>query len=181
RKIIIAVDDNLENLNALKNTLKDIYRVYPIPSALEMFELLQHIHPDLILLDVEMPEMNGYEAITKLKGDEKYHEIPIIFLTSMSDEQSEMEGLKLGAVDYIHKPFVTPLLLQRIKTHLSLMEQQNMILDRNKEIEELLEIKTKEVSLREAAELEAQNASHAKGEFLSHMSHEIRSPLNAVI
>jgi signal transduction histidine kinase len=181
RKIIIAVDDNLENLNALKNTLKETYKVYPIPSALEMFDLLQHVQPDLILLDIEMPEMNGYEAIKKLKGDDKYHEIPIIFLTSMSDEQSEMEGLKLGAVDYIHKPFVTPLLLQRIKTHLSLMEQQKMILDRNKEIEELLEIKTKEVSLREVAEMEAQNASHAKGEFLSHMSHEIRSPLNAVI
>jgi signal transduction histidine kinase len=89
----------------------------------------------------------------KLKSDDRYHEIPIIFLTSMSDAQSEMEGLKLGAVDYIHKPFVAPLLLQRIKTHLSLIDHK----------------------------LEAQNASRAKSDFLSHMSHEIRSPLNAVI
>jgi len=181
RKKIIVVDDNLENLNALKNTLKDTYAVYPSPSASEMFDLLEHIQPDLILLDVEMPVMNGYETIKKLKNDAKHNEIPVIFLSAMSDEQSEMEGLKLGAVDYIHKPFVTPLLLQRIKIHLSFMEQQKVILDRNKEIEELLEIKTKEINLREKAELEAQNASRAKSEFLSHMSHEIRSPLNAVL
>jgi len=174
RKKIFVVDDNLDNLSGLKNTLKDIYEVYPCPSASEMFDLLKHVQPDFILLDVEMPEINGYEAAKKLKSDTQYRDIPIIFLTSMGDEQSEMEGLKLGAVDYIHKPFVAPLLLQRIKTHLSLMDQQS-------EIKQLLELKTKEVSLREAAEQEAQNASHAKGEFLSHMSHEIRSPLNAVI
>jgi signal transduction histidine kinase len=174
RKRIIAVDDNPENLVALRNTLKDIYEVYPSPSAAKMFNLLEHIQPDLILLDVEMPEMNGYEAIKKIKSDEKIKEIPVIFLTSMTDENSETEGLRLGAVDYIRKPFVTLPLLQRINTHLSLMEQQS-------EIKQLLEIKTKEVSLREKAELEALNASRAKGEFLSHMSHEIRSPLNAVI
>jgi len=119
RKKIAAVDDNPENLTALKNTLKETYMVYPNPSAQDMFELLEHVKPDLILLDVEMPEMSGYEAIKKLKSDDKYKEIPVIFLTSMNDEQSEKEGLQLGAADYIHKPFVTPVLLERIKAHLS--------------------------------------------------------------
>jgi len=119
RKKIIAVDDNSQNLSAIKNTLKDIYMVYPTPSAPDMFELLEHVQPDLILLDVEMPEMNGYEAIKKLKSDDKYRDIPVIFLTGMSDAESEKEGLHLGAVDYIHKPFETPVLLERIKTHLS--------------------------------------------------------------
>jgi putative two-component system response regulator len=118
RKKIIVVDDNPENLNALKNTLKDTYGVYPCPSAPEMFDLLEHIKPDLILLDVEMPDMNGYDAIKKLKSDTQNREIPVIFLTSMSGEQSETEGLNLGAVDYIHKPFVTPVLLQRIEKYL---------------------------------------------------------------
>jgi signal transduction histidine kinase len=171
---IIAVDDNIENLTAIKNTLKDIYEIYPTPSASKMFDLLEHIQPDLILLDVEMPEMNGYEAIKKLKSSDKYREIPVIFLTSREDAQSEIEGLKLGALDYVHKPFIAQLLLMRIKTHLSIVGHQ-------REIKNLLELKTKEVRLREAAELEAQNASNAKSDFLSNMSHEIRSPLSAVI
>ncbi|MDR2952433.1 MAG: response regulator [Treponema sp.] len=118
RKKIVVVDDNPENLLALKNTLKELYTVFPNPSAADMFSLLEHVQPDLILLDVEMPEMNGHEAIQKLKGDAKYGGIPVIFLTSMNSEESETEGYKLGAVDYIHKPFVTPELLKRIEKHL---------------------------------------------------------------
>ncbi len=138
QKKIIAVDDVPENLTAIRNTLKDLYEVYPCPSAMKMFELLEHVKPDIILLDVKMPDMDGYEAIKKLKSDARFKEVPVIFLTAMSDEQNEIEGLKLGAVDYIHKPFVTPLLLQRIKIHLSMADQKKTILDRNREIEDFL-------------------------------------------
>jgi len=119
RKKIIVVDDNVENLTALKNTLKEKYDVFPSPSALKMFDILKHIKPDLILLDVEMPEMNGYEAAGKLKGDAQFKEIPIMFLTSMNDEESKKKGLELGAIDYIHKPFDATSLLQRLETHFS--------------------------------------------------------------
>jgi len=124
RKKIIAVDDSLDSLTALKDTLKGVYDVYPCPSALKLFDLLEHFLPDLIILDVEMPDMNGYDVAKKLKNSLKYKSIPIIFLTVRDDNHSEIIGLRLGAVDYIHKPFFAPLLLQRIKTHLSLLDYQ---------------------------------------------------------
>jgi len=126
RKKIIAVDDNLENLTILKDALKGIYEVYTCPSALKLFDLLEHFTPDLILLDVEMPEMNGYKAAQKLQSDARYKTIPFMFLTVRDDIKSEIEGLDMGAVDYIHKPLVAPLLLQRIKTHLALMDYQRI-------------------------------------------------------
>jgi len=144
-KKIIIVDDNLENLSAIKNTLKDEYEVYPTPSAAKMFEVMEHITPDLILLDVEMPVMNGYEAARKLKENAKFRPIPIIFLTAKIDPKNEMEGLNIGAVDYIHKPFVAALLIRRIQTHLSLIEYQKMLEAHNRSVEEMLEIRMKEV------------------------------------
>jgi len=126
KKKIIAVDDNIENLTVLKDTLKGIYDVYPCNSASKMFELLERFIPDLILLDVEMPEMNGYQAARVLRDDAKYKTIPFMFLTVRDDIKSEIDGLTLGAVDYIHKPFAAPLLLQRIKTHLALVDYRRI-------------------------------------------------------
>jgi len=153
RKKIIVVDDNVANLSACKAILKDTYDVYTVSSALSMLKLLEHLVPDLILLDVRMPEIDGYEAIRILKADIAYKDIPVIFLTALSDAENEMEGLELGAVDYLSKPFFGPLLLRRIEMHLDLIDKQ----------------------------LELEISSRAKGEFLSRMSHEIRTPLNALI
>jgi len=118
KKKIVAVDDNPENLGTLKNTLKEKYTVFPVPSAVEMFELLEHVKPDFILLDVEMPGMSGHEAAEKLKADGNLKEIPFLFLTSRDDEASIQKGFDLGAVDYIPKPIVVPVLLERIEKHL---------------------------------------------------------------
>jgi putative two-component system response regulator len=117
RWVIFLVDDNMTNLAIGKNLLKDHYSIFPIPSGYKLFEILEKVSPDLILLDIEMPGMNGYEAIKKLKGDQKTFGIPVIFLTATNDPGSELEGLSMGAIDYIHKPFSPPLFLSRIKNH----------------------------------------------------------------
>ena len=153
QKTIIIVDDNDANLTACKKILRPYYAVYPVPSAAKMFDLLEHIMPDLILLDVEMPDIDGYEAARMLKSGETSKDIPIIFLTARNDAVSEMEGLNLGARDYIHKPFVSALLLRRLEMHLSLIEYQKILEERNK----------------------------SKDMFLSGINNEIHIPLNAII
>ena len=131
QKKIICVDDNLTNLTALKNIFKDLYEVYTASSAAKMFELLTKIQPDLILLDVEMPELSGYEAAKLLKNNVEYKDFPIIFVTSKNDPASEMEGLALGAVDYIYKPYAVQLLRKRIEMHMSLAEHKKELQELN--------------------------------------------------
>jgi len=154
RSKIIVVDDNITNLTACKSILKPYYAVYPAQSAIKLFELLEVVQPDLILLDVDMPHVNGYEAAGLLKSNEKYRNIPIIFLTARRDEESELKGLSLGAVDYIFKPFVSQLLLRRIETQLSLIECQNELRAQNQLIQKMLILKTGQVSHLQNAVLE---------------------------
>jgi signal transduction histidine kinase/HPt (histidine-containing phosphotransfer) domain-containing protein len=119
RSKIVLVDDNITSLTIGRDMLRANYEVYPAPSAAKLFEILENILPELILLDVEMPETNGFEVIKRLKADARLCHIPVIFVTVKSDEGSELEGLSLGAIDYVHKPFSAPLLLKRIENHLS--------------------------------------------------------------
>jgi len=121
RHKIVLVDDNIATLNQGKSLLQAFYKVYTAASAATLFENLEHGIPDLILLDVEMPEMDGFQVIEKLKADDRYKDIPVIFLTSKSDEESERKGFSLGAVDYITKPFSGPLLQKRISNQILYM------------------------------------------------------------
>ena len=124
RQKIMLIDDNKANLTMGKNILSDHYDVYALPGADKLFEFLKHVTPDLILLDIAMPGMNGYEAITILKGDRQYSDIPVIFVTAKTSESDEYDGLALGAIDYVTKPFAPALLLKRIENHLLIQNQK---------------------------------------------------------
>ena len=117
-KTIFIVDDNDTNLMAAKTALDGVYKAFALPSAARMFKLAEKIMPDLILLDIDMPEMDGFEAIQVLKSDNNLKSIPVIFLTAKDDEAMEIRGLEMGALDFVKKPFSAPVLIERIEKHI---------------------------------------------------------------
>jgi len=119
-KTIFVVDDSDTNLSMAEAVLDDHYRVMTMPSAQKMFALLEKVTPDLILLDIEMPVMDGFQALKKLKSESLWIGIPVMFLTGRNDAEVEARGFEMGAVDFIIKPFSAPVLLNRIKTHLDI-------------------------------------------------------------
>jgi class 3 adenylate cyclase len=121
---ILAVDDHPINLLLLQKLLQPLYTVRTAKSGAEALQQARSTTaPDLILLDVMMPDMSGYEVCRLLKADPATHDIPVIFVTSMSEIESEEQGLSLGAVDYLAKPISSPILLARVKNHLALRRQ----------------------------------------------------------
>jgi len=117
KKLVILVDDNPANLRIGKNVLSEKYIVATAPSAEKLFSLLENNRPAVILLDVDMPEMNGYGVIEILKSKPETKTIPVIFLTGMADSREEEKGRALGAVDYITKPFDSQALIACIERH----------------------------------------------------------------
>ena len=142
RYMIIIVDDNVTNLTVARNAIADKHDVFTAPSGKKLFQLLEKLSPDLIILDVEMPEMNGYDVIKILKSNEKTAGIPVIFLTAKIDPFSEVEGLSLGAVDYITKPFSKELLQKRIEIHMLAETQRKELKHYSQDLEVMVSRKT---------------------------------------
>ena len=145
RKKIILVDDNPINLKIARNALMGKYDVFTVPSAAKLFELLEKTMVDIILLDVMMPEMSGYDAIKVLKNNPRTADIPVIFLTSKTDKNSELEGFIQGAVDFVSKPFSPQLLLKRVDVHVLVESQKKNLEHLNQNLRHLVEEKTKEI------------------------------------
>lgn len=120
-KKILIVDDEPNNLQILRQILKNDYPLIFAKNGLEAIEAVEKHQPDLILLDVMMPKMDGYEACQHLKSNPATQSIPVIFVTAMSNVEDESHGFDVGAVDYITKPVSAPIVLSRVKTHLSLV------------------------------------------------------------
>ena len=121
KQTILIVDDTPDNLALISSLLSDLYKIKIATSGKKALQIAySQDPPDLILLDIMMPEMDGYEVCRQLKNDSQTADIPVIFLTAKSDVEDETKGFELGAVDYITKPVSPPIVLARVRTHLQL-------------------------------------------------------------
>jgi len=140
-KTILIVDDTPINIGVISGALKDSFATKVATSGAKALEIASGKEkPDLILLDVMMPEMDGYEVCRRLKADPDTRNIPVIFLTSQTEAQDETKGFEVGAVDYIHKPFSAPVVKARVRTHLMLREAHAQIAKQLVEINTELEM-----------------------------------------
>ena len=177
---ILIVDDKHKNIQVLGSLLREKNYIIGVAmngkQALEM--LLSSNDYDLILLDVKMPVMDGFEACKAIREHKNLKEIPIIFLTALVEPESIVKGLEAGGQDYITKPFNSKELLARVNTHLELKKSKDQLKQVNKWLDKKVTERTEELQIANNKLLEL---DRAKTEFLNIISHEIRTPLNGII
>lgn len=127
RSKILVVDDERVNLNVLSDLLRQDYKVVLAKNGNQALDRINSDTPDLVLLDVIMPEIDGYEVLRRIKENENTKNIPVIFITALDSKRGEARGLEMGAVDYIRKPFHPPIVKARIKNHLTISRQRKLL------------------------------------------------------
>lgn len=176
---VLIVDDNAKNIQVLASLLSEKeYDVDYAQSGTDALDLLASEDFDLILLDIMMPEMDGFEVCRRIKKDSNKNEIPIIFLTAKTDTESIQKAFNIGGIDYVNKPFRSDELLARVKTHAELKESKDKLKMLNKRLEEKVLERTAELQKANEKLLELDSA---KSQFLNMVSHEIRTPLNGIL
>ncbi|HEY9650145.1 MAG TPA: response regulator [Coleofasciculaceae cyanobacterium] len=172
---ILIVDDTPENLQVLSATLSERgYQVRGVIKGKMAIRAARSAQPDLILLDIRMPDMNGYEVCQHLKSDAQTSDIPVIFISALDEVLDKVKAFNIGGVDYITKPFQVEEVLTRVEHQLTIRRLQKQLLSQNEQLQQ-------EIQERKKAEQAAEAASQAKSEFLANMSHELRTPLNAIL
>lgn len=155
---ILFVDDLPSNVKILVAALEEEYDVVFADNGPDALKIsAENPQPDIILLDIMMPRMNGYEVCRKLKSQKKTRHIPVMFVTALTEDEDEEKGLALGAVDYIKKPFCMGIVKSRIKTHLELKEHQDHLQKRTEELVELNKKLKKEIEKRKETEAMVQD------------------------
>ena len=121
---LLVVDDNGLNLRVAEKMLEKQFKVASVSSGMEVLEFVKNTIPDLILLDIHMPEMDGFEVLERLQGDPEYKDIPVVFLTANEEREVEVKGFELGAQDFIKKPFSADIMIRRVDRILELQRLQ---------------------------------------------------------
>ena len=184
-KTILIVDDTPENIDILNGLLTSFKRKIATNGEKALKIALSDNPPDLILLDIMMPGMDGYEVCRKIRQDSRTKEVPIIFLTAKTAKEDIVKGLDAGGQDYVTKPFDINELMERVKTQLQLQHQKVLLRNMNEVLEQKVQERTAE--LKESNEnLDKANKQllvldDAKNQFLMLISHEIRTPLNGIV